>query len=176
MAHLFYGMNQSLDGYVDHDAFGPSDTLFRHFIAQTAGLAASIYGGRMYGLMRYWDDDQPDWSADHRAFAEAWRATPKFVLSQTLTAVGPNATLLHDDPVTAIADVKQRFAGEIELAGPALAGLVVDSGLIDEYRIYLHPVVLGGGTPYLRAARPPLRLLDSTRMDEAVLRLRYIPA
>jgi hypothetical protein len=61
MAKLVFGMNQSLDGYVDHTAFGPSPTLFRHFIEEAKGQAGSVYGRKMYEIMRYWDDDQPEW-------------------------------------------------------------------------------------------------------------------
>ena len=64
MAKLVFGMNQSLDGYVDHMAFAPSPTLFRHFIEEAQGLAGSVYGRQMYEVMRYWDDDHPEWNAE----------------------------------------------------------------------------------------------------------------
>ncbi len=63
MARLVFGMNQSLDGYVDHTAFAPSRTLFRHFIEEAQGQAGSVYGRKMYEIMRYWDDDHPEWDA-----------------------------------------------------------------------------------------------------------------
>jgi hypothetical protein len=93
MAKLVFGMNQSLDGYVDHMAFGPSPTLFRHFIEEAQGQAGSIYGRHMYEIMRYWDDAHPEWNADEQAFAGAWRKQPKWVVSRTLKSVGPNAYL-----------------------------------------------------------------------------------
>ena len=66
MAKLVFGMNQSLDGYVDHLAFAPGPALFRHFIEQVRGLAGSVYGRRMYEVMRYWDEDRPEWGvAEH---------------------------------------------------------------------------------------------------------------
>ena len=71
MAKLVFGMNQSLDGYVDHMAFAPSPTLFRHFIAEAQGQAGSVYGRQMYEVMRYWDDDHPEWDAEEHAFAAA---------------------------------------------------------------------------------------------------------
>ena len=71
MAKLVFGMNQSLDGYVDHLSFGPSPTLFRHFIEEARGQAGSVYGRQMYEVMRYWDDDHPEWDAERRAFAAA---------------------------------------------------------------------------------------------------------
>ena len=73
MAKLVFGANQSLDGYVDHDRFSPDPTLFRHFIEQVRGLTGSLYGRKMYQVMRYWDDEHPEWSADEQAFAAAWR-------------------------------------------------------------------------------------------------------
>jgi hypothetical protein len=77
-------MNQSLDGYVDHTAFGPGPTLFRHFVKEAQEQAGSVYGRRMYEIMRYWDDDHPEWNADERAFAAAWRNQPKWVVSRSL--------------------------------------------------------------------------------------------
>ena len=102
MATLVFGMNQSLDGYVDHLAFAPSPTLFRHFIEQAQRQAGSVYGRQMYQVMRYWDDEQPDWDAAERAFAAAWRKQPKWVVSRSLPSVGPNATLVADDLASAI--------------------------------------------------------------------------
>ena len=176
MAKLVFGMNQSLDGYVDHTAFGPSSRLFRHFIEEAQGQAGSVYGRQMYEVMRYWDDDQPEWGAAERAFAAAWRKQPKWVVSRSLKSVGPNATLINDDLEGAIRKLKAEHDGEIEVAGPDLARSLTELGLIDEYRIYLHPVVLGHGTPYFAGPRPPLRLVSHERIDENVIRLTYIPA
>jgi dihydrofolate reductase len=176
MARLVCGMNQSLDGYVDHTAFGPSPTLFRHFIEEAQGQAGSIYGRRMYEIMRYWDDDQPEWNADEQAFAAAWRTMPKWIVSRTLKSVGPNATIVGDDLEGAVRALKAERAGEIEVAGTILAQSLTELGLIDEYRIYLHPVVLGQGKPYFAGARPPLRLIAHDRIGEDVIRLTYVPA
>ena len=175
MAKLIFGMNQSLDGYVDHMAFAPDRTLFRHFVAEAEGQAGSVYGRNMYEIMRYWDDDRPEWDADERAFAAAWRKQPKWVVSRTLKSVGPNATLVGDDLEGAILALKADREGEIEVAGPCLARSLTGLGLIDEYRIYLHPVVLGQGTPYFAAPRPRLRLTSHDRIGD-VLRLTYVPA
>jgi len=176
MAKLMFGMNQSLDGYVDYQAFSPGPKLFRHFIEQSDGLAGSLYGRRMYEIMRYWDDDQPGWGADEHAFAAAWRKNPKWVVSRTLTSVGPNATLITGDLGAAVRTLKAERDGEIEVAGPVLAHGLTELGLIDEYRIYLHPVVLGKGDPFFAGPRPPLRLASYDRVDEDVLRLSYVPA
>ena len=176
MARLIFGMNQSLDGYVDHDKFAPDATLFRHFIKEAEGQAGSVYGTTMYGLMRYWDDDDPQWGEDERAFAAAWRKQPKWVVSRSLKSVGHNATLIADDLGASIRKLKAERDGEIEVAGPRLAHSLTGLGLIDEYRIYLHPVVLGEGARYFAGARPPLRLVSHDRIGDNVVRLAYVPA
>lgn len=177
MARLVFGMNQSLDGYVDHMALpAPSPALFRHFIQEAQGQAGSIYGRHMYELMRYWDDDHPEWKSDECAFAAAWRNQPKWVVSRSLTSVGPNATLVGNDLADTVRTLKAERDGEIEVAGPNLAKSLTELGLIDEYRIYLHPVVLGQGAPYFAGPRPPLRLVTHDRIGEDVIRLTYIPA
>lgn len=176
MARLVYALNQSLDGYIDHDAMAPSETLFRHFIEHAEGLSGSLYGRVMYEVMRYWDDDQPDWGADERAFASAWRKQPKWVVSRTLESVGPNATLVGDDLEGAVRALKAEHDGEMEVAGPNLAGQLTELGLIDEYRIYLHPVVVGHGKPFFAGPRPPLRLVAHDQIDADVIRLTYVPA
>ena len=179
MAKLVFGLNQSLDGYVDHDhqEFAPpGPSLFRHFTEQVRDLTGSVYGRRMYEVMRYWDEDRPEWDAEQRDFAAAWRSQPKWVVSRSLKSVGPNATLVEDDLETAIRGLKAQHVGEIDVAGPELARSLTDLGLIDEYRLYLHPVVLGRGKPFFAGPRPSLRLVASDRMDEDVIRLTYVPA
>lgn len=176
MAKLVFGMNQSLDGYVDHTAFAPGPALFRHFIKEAEDQAGSIYGRTMYEIMRYWDQDRPEWTDAEHAFAAAWRKQPKWVVSRSLTSVGPNATLVGNDLEDAIRALKADCAGEIEVAGPNLAHSLTELRLIDEYRIYLHPVVIGGGKPYFAGPRPPLRLQSSDRIAEDVIRLVYVPA
>lgn len=176
MATLVFGMNQSLDGYVDHEAFAPAPALFRHFIEEARTQAASIYGRRIYEIMSYWDDDDPAWDDDEREFAAAYRAQPKWVASRTLTSVGQNASLLEGDLESAVRTLKSEHEGEIAVAGPRFAKSLTDLGLIDEYRIYLHPVVIGRGDPYFAGPRPPLRLVSADRMDDDILRLSYVPA
>jgi len=176
MAKLVFGMNQSLDGYVDHMAFAPGPVLFRHFIKETETQTGSIYGRKIYEIMRYWDDEHPEWSADEQTFAAAWRKQPKWVVSRTLKEVGANATRVEGNLDAAIRKLKAGHDGEIEVAGPRLAHSLTELGLIDEYRIYLHPVVLGSGTPYFAGPRPPLRLKAHDLMDGDVIRLTYVPA
>jgi dihydrofolate reductase len=135
-----------------------------------------VYGRRMYEIMRYWDEDLPDWVAAEHEYAAAWRIPPKWVVSRSLKSVGPNATLVEDDFEAVIRGLKAQLAGEIEVAGPDLAGSLTGLGLIDEYRIYLHPVVLGRGKPFFSGSTPPLRLVAGDRIAEDVIRLTYVPA
>jgi dihydrofolate reductase len=174
MAKLVFALNQSLDGYVDHTAMAPDPVLFRHFIDDVGGVAGSVYGRRMYEVMRYWDEDRPEWGEAERDYAAAWRRQPKWVVSRTLQSVGPNATLVKDDVEAAIRALKARLDGVIEVAGPELAASL--TGLIDEYRLYIHPVVLGSGKPFFAGPRPPLRLIASERIGAHAIRLTYVPA
>jgi dihydrofolate reductase len=179
MARFVFGMNQSLDGYVDHMAFGPSPTLFRHFIEQQRELAGSIYGRIMYETMRVWDYDEWEggrWEGEELEFAEAWRRQPKWVVSRTMTSVGPNATLIGGDVETAVRALKASIDGDIDVCGPTLAQSLGDLGLIDAYQLYIHPFVVGGGKPFFAGPRPPLHLVASEQMDEEVIRLTYVPA
>jgi dihydrofolate reductase len=176
MAKLVFGMNLSLDGYVDHEKFAPDPVLFRHWIEQVRGVAGSVYGRRMYEVMRYWDEEHPDWTPELRDFALAWRSQPKWVASRSLKSVGPNATLVESGLEAAIRGLKARLAGEIAISGPGLARTATDLGLIDEYRLYFHPVVLGRGKPFFAGPRPPLRLVANELIGEDVIRLTYVPA
>ena len=176
MAKLVFGMNTSLDSYVDHQNFLPSPLVFRHFIEDVRGLTGIVYGRRMYEVMRYWDEDLPDWDANERDFAVVWRSQTKWVVSRSLKSVGPNTTLVEDDLEAAIRRLKVGLAGEIEVGGPDLARTLTDLGLIDEYRLYLNPVVVGRGKPFFAGPRPPLHLVASDLLGDDVIRLTYVPA
>ena len=177
MARIVYGLNQSLDGYVDHMKLGPPPpAAFRHFVEQVRGAACHIYGRGLYEIMRYWDEDSSDWDAEDRDFAAAWRSRPKWVVSHSLKSVGPNASLIADDVEKAIRRLKAELAGEIQVGGPALAQSLTEAGLIDEYRLYFRPVVLGGGRPFFAGARPPLHLVASDLIADDLIRLTYAPA
>ena len=176
MAKLVYGLQQSLDGYVDHMKLGPPGPgVFRHFIELVRGLTGLIYGRRTYEIMRYWDEDVPDWDAEDREFAEVYRSRPKWVVSRSLKSVGPNATLIAVDVEKAIRSLKAEMAGEILVGGPVLAQSLTEAGLIDEYRLYLRPFVLGGGTPFFGGPRPPLRLVANESIADDMIRLTYVP-
>ena len=176
MAKFIFGMNQSLDGYVDHLKLRPSPALFRHWLEHVRGLTGSVYGRRMYEVMRYWDEDHPEWGAEQHEFAAAWRSQPKWVVSRSSKSVGPNATLVCDNVEAATRALKARLAGEVAVSGPELAQSLTDLGLIDEYRLYFHPVVLGSGKPFFAGPRPPLRLVSTDRIGEDTVRLTYAPA
>jgi dihydrofolate reductase len=179
MGKVVFGMMQSLDGYIAGATGGPQlprpgERLHRHFNDHVRGLAGIVYGRRMYEVMRYWDDDQPDWEDVEHDFAAAWRAKPKWVASHTLESVGPNATLINDDVVGFVRKLKSDINGEIDVAGPELAGILTASALIDEYRLYFRPFVLGDGKPYFAGPRPPLHLVGSESVGEDAMRLTYI--
>jgi dihydrofolate reductase len=177
MAKLVFGLQQSLDGYVDHLKLGPpGPTAFRHFFEHVRDLAGMVYGRRTYEIMQYWDEDQPGWDALDHDFASVWRSRPKWVVSRSLTSVGPNATLIQADVAAAVRELKARLVGEIDVAGPDLARSLADLGLVDEYRLYFRPVVLGHGTPFFAGPRPPLRFVASDPIGEDLVRLTYVPA
>jgi dihydrofolate reductase len=176
MAKLVFGLNLSLDGYVDHQEFAPGRALVRHFIEQVRDLTGSVYGRRMYEVMRYWDEDLPEWGPEERDFAVAWQRQPKWVVSRSLKSVGPTATLVEGDIEAAIRGLKAQLAGEIEVGGPDLAQSLTDLGLIDEYRLYFRPFVLGRGKPFFAGPRPPLRLVANDLIGEDAIRLTYVPA
>ena len=193
MGKLVFGMMQSLDGYVAGVAGGPGsdgyvaglasglelpppgDSLNRHFNDHVRGLAGLLCGRRMYEVMRYWDEDQPEWDVVEHDFAALWRAKPKWVVSRSLKSVGANATLVAGDVEAFVRRLKAEVEGEIDVAGPELAGSLTDLGLIDEYRLYFRPFVLGGGKPFFAGARPPLRLIAADPVGEDAVRLTYVP-
>lgn len=127
MARLVYALNQSLDGYVDHQGFRPGPEVFRHFIEDVRNITGMLYGRHMYEIMRYWDDDRSEHGADERDYAMAWRSKPKWVMSRTLKSVGPNATLVEDSMEDFVRNLKARRVGEIEVAGPDVAGSLIES-------------------------------------------------
>jgi dihydrofolate reductase len=184
MGKIVFGMMQSLDGYVAgvegelepplHAE--PGVALFRYWIDYVRNLAGSLYGRRMYEVMRYWDEDRPDWGVAEHEFAAAWRTQPKWVASRSLRSVGANATLAGDDLEAFVRRLKAEVDGVIDVAGPDLAASLTDLGLIDEYHLYFRPFVLGRGKSYFARARPQLRLVGSAAVGEDALRLTYVPA
>jgi dihydrofolate reductase len=181
MGKLVFGMMQSLDGYVAGAAGGqqlppPGAELHRYFNDHVRGLAGSLYGRRMYEVLRYWDDDRPEWGAIEHDFASAWRALPKWVVSRSLRSLGTNAKLVDDDVEAFVRRLKAEVEGDVDVAGPKLAESLTSLGLIDEYRLYFRPFVLGRGKPYFAGARPPLHLVAADPVGEDAVRLTYVPA
>ena len=181
MGRLTFGMMQSLDGYIDGPAgniqLGPPDPIvFRHFVEHVGGLDSILYGRRMYEVMRYWDEDKPDWNENERDFARVWRPKPKWVASRSLTSVGPNATLVEGDVIDFARKLKAERDGEIDVAGAELASVLSGAGLVDEYRLYFRPQVLGAGKPYFAGPVPSLRLRSLNLLGEDVVELTYVRA
>ena len=167
---------QSLDSYVDHMKLGPPAlAVSRHFTKHVRALTGLIDRRRTYEIMRYWDDDFPDWTAQDRDLAAAWRTQPKWVVSRSLKSVGPNATLAAGDLEKRIRRLNAERVGDIHVAGPVLAQSLSDVGLVDEYRLYLRPVVLGGRPPFFAGDRTPLHLVGSDLIADDVIRLSYVP-
>ena len=163
MARLVFGMNQSLDGYVDHLwrlCRSPRSSATSSRRDQGAGGAVSTVA-TMYEVMGYWDDDHPEWRCGGTGL-RGGVAEPAEMGRLALVEVGrpQRQCLLRMIWRASIRELKTERDGEIEVAGPNLDAVsLTDLGLIDEYRIYLHPVVLGQGKPYFAGPRPPLRLM-----------------
>jgi dihydrofolate reductase len=135
VAKLVFGLNQSLDGYVDHAQMPPDPAVFRHFVEQVRGVSGIVYGRRMSEVMRYWEQDDSKRTEEQQDFAAAWQSRPKWVASRSMTSVGTNATLIEGEIEVAIRALKDQLTGEIDVAGPDLAQSLTDLGLIDEYRL-----------------------------------------
>jgi dihydrofolate reductase len=176
-------MMQSLDGYINIEgqAGGPQlppsgPILHRHFNDHVRGLAGILFGRRMYEVMRYWDEDRPEWEEIEHDFAQAWRSKPKWVASRSLTSVGANATLVKGSLIDFAANLKAERDGDIDVAGANLANQLSAAGLVDEFRLYFRPYVLGNGKPYFAGPLPALRLLKVDTVGEDAVCLTYVPA
>ncbi len=180
---LIYCMNVSLDGYVsppDGSVDWPSvdDELHRWFNDQARNIAASIYGRRLYEPMAaYWPTSETDPSATEtmREFGRIWRRTPRYVFSNSLDRVEHNSRLVSGDVANVLKDVRREVHGDIEVAGPTTAGPFIRRGLVDAYQLIVHPVVLGGGTPFWPPLDEPLalRLVETHRFASGAMLLSY---
>ena len=185
MGRLIYAMNVSLDGFVETPDHGldwavVDDEVHDWFNELARSVDASIYGRRMYELMTdYWPNAASDPQATRSMleFALIWRDTPKFVFTSTLDEVGWNTRLLRGHIEEGLASIRREFSGDIDVGGATLAAEFIRRGLIDEYRLVVHPVVIGAGTPYFpRLDRPlPLRLADTHQFSSGVTWLAYVP-
>lgn len=172
MGKLIYLLNVSLDGYVETPDHGlewsvPDDELHTWFNDQMRGLDASLYGRRLYELMAaYWPtaESDPAATAVTREFAQIWNAMPKIVFSSTLATVEWNSRLVRGDVGDELAKLRKEFEGDLDVGGATLASAFIRRGLVDEYRLVVHPVILGAGTPFFPKLESPIRLqLTDTR-------------
>ncbi|MDP1702326.1 MAG: dihydrofolate reductase family protein [Aestuariivirga sp.] len=183
MARIVYSMMVSLDGYIagpngDIALPVPEEALHRHFNDMMGQTSMELCGRRMYEAMRFWDSPERETSAleVERDFARAWQKTPKIVFSTTLREVGPNARLMNGDVENAASALKLERDGYISVAGAELAAHLARASLIDEYRLYVHPVVLGGGKPYFQSGLSlSLKPLGTESLAQGVTLLRYAP-
>jgi dihydrofolate reductase len=183
MGKLIYSMNVSLDGYVetpDHslDWATVDEELHSWFNDQAREMDASLYGRRMYELMAaYWPTAESDPSATkaEQDYARIWKPLPKVVFSSTLTAVDWNSRLVTGDVGEELARLRTEFDGDLDIGGPTLASQFIRRGLVDEYRLVVHPVVLGAGTPFfpMLDSRIPLRLTETRTFESGVIYLGY---
>jgi len=181
MGQVVFSIGVSLDGFIagpdgEIDWTAPDEELFQFHIDQTRELSAHLCGRRLYETMLVWETaDDSRWDPRELEFARIWRALPKVVLSSTLERVEGNARLATDDVATEVAKLKEQSAKDVAVGGAGLAATLVELDLIDDYRLFVYPVVLGGGTPYFpaRAERLDLELLETRTFGARVVYLRY---
>ena len=173
-------MGVSLDGFIagPGDAIDwtvPDEELHRFHNQQARDVGLHLYGRKLYETMRFWDSLEPAEEEVMLEFAEIYRATPKLVFSTTLSEVGHNATLAQGDPVEEVTRLKQEPGADLAVGGPGLAAPLVAAGLVDEYRLFVSPVVLGAGTPFFPPLdeRIELELLETRTFTGRVVYLRY---
>ena len=166
MGKLIYNLNVSLDGFIETpnrslDWTIIDEELHTWFNDETRTLDATLYGRRIYEIMAaHWPtgEDDPDSTEVEREFARIWNPMPKIVFSTTLDQVDHNSRLVQGDVGAVLEDLRREFSGDLGVAGANLAGQFVRRGLVDEYRLVVHPVVLGAGTPFWPELDAPLRL------------------
>jgi dihydrofolate reductase len=185
MGKIVYSMSVSLDGFVNDAAGGidwviVDEELHQAFNDESRECAGFLYGRRMYELMTaYWPTalDDPAARPVERDFARIWVATPKYVASTTLREAGFGVRLLGPDVPADVERLRQASDRDLGVGGPGLAATLFEAGLIDEIRMYVNPVILGGGTPFLPAGMAcRLRLVETRRFDAGVVLLRYVLA
>ena len=180
MAKLIYIINMSLDGYIEDEmgAFDwvDPDQTFAFITELLRPVGTYLYGRRIYETMTYWDaPDIESYDPDQREFAHVWQNAEKIVFSRTLPAVtGRKTRLERDFDFEAIRRLKQDSELDIAIAGAELAGLALEADLVDECRLFVNPVIVGGGKPALRRGlRRNLELLETRRFSNGVIQLRY---
>ncbi|MFF0816774.1 dihydrofolate reductase family protein [Rhodococcus sp. NPDC003318] len=181
MRKLIYGYGVSLDGYINDrdgniDWTDPDEELHQFHNDRYRQIEISLHGRRLYELMaEYWPHVPDNASSIEREFADLWTNKPKVVFSRTLTDVQWNSRLVSDNAVEEVRKLKAGGDGVMEVGGANLAASLIPHGLIDEYQLFLSPVVLGGGTPMFPTLEKCLSLrLVETRQFPTVLMLRYL--
>jgi dihydrofolate reductase len=169
---LVYSMSVSLDGYSagpdgDFSWSAPDEELHRFHNERVRPQSAQFMGRHLYETMLYWETDDPGWGEVEREWADIWRPLPKVVFSTTLDAVEGNARLARGD----VADELAQFDGEVAIGGPGLARSAAD--LIDEYQVFVCPVIVGGGNPFFPPRRVDLELVDTRTFASRVQYLHY---
>ncbi|MGW3490559.1 dihydrofolate reductase family protein [Streptomyces sp. NPDC001054] len=184
MRKLVYGMNMTLDGYVsavgdDIGWSGPPDReLFQWWLDHERATGLSLYGRKLWETMSsHWPtaDRRPGVTPAESEFARIWRDTPRVVFSSTLGEVAGNARLVRGDAVAEITRLKSGDGGPMSIGGATLAGAAMRAGLIDEYVIAAHPVLVGGGTPFFTALDSwvNLDLVETRTFPGGVVLSRY---
>ena len=186
MGRLIYCLNVSLDGFVATPSHGlewtvVDDELHTWFNDHARAIQASLYGRRLYEVMAaYWPTGEDDPSATDamREFARIWNRTPRIVFSTSLEHVEHNSRLVRGDVSTVLAELRREFDGDLEVGGPNLAGQFVRHGLVDEYRLVVHPVALGAGIPFWPQLDAPLQLrpVEKRTFASGVELRSYVPA
>ena len=177
---VIYSMGMSLDGFIagpdgEIDWSAPDEELHRFHNEHARGMGAYLFGRRLYEEMTYWDTDDESRGAPEQEFARIWKETPKIVFSRTLERVEGNARLAGDNIAEEVARLKEQPGKDMAVGGAGLASTFMELGLIDEFRPVVHPVVVGGGTPYLSPLdeRINLELVETRKFGSGVVYLRY---
>jgi len=181
MRKVIYSMGVSLDGYIvgpdgRFDWAAPDEELHRFHNARAREAGVSLYGRGLYETMRVWDGIGEEEGPIMAEFAEIWRQTPKVVFSTTLDRVeGANTALADGDLVDTVRRLKEEEGGPVTVGGAGLAATVIRAGLVDEYELFVNPIVVGGGTPFFpRLDAPvPLELVETRTFGSKVVHLRY---
>ncbi len=186
MGKLIYLMNVSLDGFIETAERGLEwgvidDEIHAWFSEQSERTDAFLYGRRLYEVMNaYWPHASSDQAATPAMleFGRIWNSKPKIVFSKTLERVDWNSRLARGDVGEELERLKAEFPGDLDVAGPMLASAFIRRGLVDEYKLVVHPVVLGSGTPFFPPLENPirLRLTETRRFASGVVLLAYARA
>ena len=182
MRKLIFSMSVSLDGFIadpsgEIDWSVPDDELFRFHTEEVRELGGHLLGRRLYETMVYWEtaEEQPSLAEPEREFARLWKALPKIVFSRTLEKVEGNTRLVRDSAAEEVVRLKEESGKDLAVGGAGLAAGLTELGLIDEYRLFVSPVVLGGGTPYFPPLddRIKLELVETRTFGSRVVYVRY---